>query len=69
MSYGAFLLEWGNLIGVLLLAISTLIYAHVYAVIIREMKRLTLRHYLILLMNSYVFSFGLLCLLMANGWL
>lgn len=69
MGYGTFLLEWGNLIGVLLLIISALIYARVYATIVRETRRLMLKHYLILSVNSYLFSLGLLCLLAANGLL
>ena|GEM_PF-5798591 len=67
MNYGTLFLEWGNLLGAILLLVSILIYLHIYARVVREAKKLLLKYYLILLANSYVFAFGLLCILLANG--
>ena len=67
MNYGTLFLNWGTPLGIILVLVSILVYLHLYARIIREAKKLLLKHYLMLLANSYIFTFGLLCLLLANG--
>jgi len=67
LNYGTLFLNWGTPLGIILVLVSILVYLHLYARIIRETKKLLLKHYLMLLANSYIFTFGLLCLLLANG--
>ncbi len=61
------LLKYGTLLGIFSMLISIFIYIYIYGRVIRIMGKLDSRYISLLIINSYIFAFGLLCLLVSHG--
>ncbi|MEX0567894.1 MAG: hypothetical protein Q6363_001900 [Candidatus Njordarchaeota archaeon] len=67
MKTATWLLNYGLPVGIALLIISMLIYIYLYGRMIRTLKRITLKYLFMIIANSYIFAFGLFCILVSNG--
>lgn len=67
MKTAHWLLKYGTILGIVCLLVSILIYLYVYGRVIRILKRLEMKYLSILIINSYLFAFGLYCLLVSHG--